>query len=82
MKTLIISKTLVLFNEYPDYRLLFYVKMVDMTDGNTGCISGSSMLGVENRDGKRIIGDLRESNRKSGIGAENGENRWIFGNGR
>ena len=50
-----------------------------MTDGNTGCISGSSMLGVENRDGKRITGDLRESNRKSGNGAENGREPLDFG---
>ena len=34
---------------------------------------------VENRDGKRITGDLRESNRKSGNGAENGREPLDFG---
>jgi len=37
---------------------------------------GKFDVGFENRDGKRITGDLRESNRKSGEGAEN---RWISG---
>ena len=40
---------------------------------------GKFDVGVENRDGKKITGDLRESNRKSGNGAENGREPLDFG---
>ena len=56
------------------------VMSVEMTDGNTGRISGSSMSGLRTVTERGLItGDLRESNRKSGNGAENGREPLDFG---